>query len=928
MGGFISRFRDCVEQQYSWLAQHGCFGSPVPEVPAGALVLERIISEDKAAAGCAGRHMLGARLSQVRLVRDAPGLRAGTRLLLKEYTDIEAQASECPVKLDLLKRSLTLGADSAYADNPLLVLPRAISFGEHPGALYDLWDTDLERYLAEVKLAHGPDQRLVGRKILDALRRSAEAVDSFHRAGGAHRDIKGSNFLCMLKDGELVRVGLSDFDLVGYVPGAAYKGGDVTRWLVENRVVIGTIDYLPVTFLRGKQGYDELPPTFLDEYAFGCMIRSLAFDLAARHDPGDGSITSWQRMEDLRRGDEWRPVARARGIEDLALLWWDLTDEGRISRPGAGRACTESRAQSYIGSRMEKVARGIALMQEGRGAELRKDKELRRAMLYRKGEDEGRKAERWQHARRAFAAAALVGLSLAAGTQQYLRQQERTHAEEERRSYAQSLDGLAKRAAAEHLSPRSLGEFIAAVERKSDVDLATVEPRLRTGTRKVFPFLLTPQLEQFYTGADTPSGYLLDYLLARYRLKGLKRDARIIDRFITYAERLTFEWSTQHNDRLQPAIWRFAPLLEAPRVFADASQERKERLARLQQKGLCAAVMALRHYNAQSKTFPGIRDLANVKVAGSGPASIDLLQEQFLIPFIAAIAEYPDLDSILAPARLKPMDSDPSTREIVNYARSLPPLQLHDLYSMIADSGRTACRLLVNGDGKSFWRARITGTVVERKAMSDLEPGYWGDERAQSVLAQHHVLLMISMSYRLRVLENLSDPGGAAHKRIARELGRGAEQYFANIRSAADDLRRCRNALQFYMDARTKGDALPEYLYLPSIPATSSSVVPRNMLPECGATMMYAGNAMLTGDTCKVRKIVEDILQSTKMNSSRDVWGILLATRGVRAEWVCPNILTERDFIRVLGYVNESGYVNWSGYMKESCNGAYEKKKE
>jgi Protein kinase domain len=162
--------------------------------------------------------------------------------------------------------------------------------GDHDGLLFFVMDFVTGTDLRELLLKSGA---LEPHRAVDLVHQCASALDSAHRSGLVHRDVKPANILITVRDGA-EHAYLTDFGLA--------KRSETAAALTARGVVVGTVDYMAPEQITGAH-----IDARTDIYALGCVFfqmltgkvpyereNSLATLFAHVHDPApalEGKIT-------------------------------------------------------------------------------------------------------------------------------------------------------------------------------------------------------------------------------------------------------------------------------------------------------------------------------------------------------------------------------------------------------------------------------------------------------------------------------------------------------------------------------------------------------------------------------------------------------------------------------------------------------------
>ena len=142
---------------------------------------------------------------------------------------------------------------AATLDHPNVV--RTIASGEDGGVLYLVMEYVNGIDLRELLRREG---RLEPRRAVELVRQAGEALDTAHRAGLVHRDVKPGNILVEHSpEGE--RAYVCDFGLARHVSSVGSLTGD--------RGFVGTVDYVAPEQIRGGSVGGRA-----DLYALGCVL--------------------------------------------------------------------------------------------------------------------------------------------------------------------------------------------------------------------------------------------------------------------------------------------------------------------------------------------------------------------------------------------------------------------------------------------------------------------------------------------------------------------------------------------------------------------------------------------------------------------------------------------------------------------------------
>jgi tRNA A-37 threonylcarbamoyl transferase component Bud32 len=182
-------------------------------------------------------------MGAVYLAEDREGQRVALKLLSPELAHDER------FRQRLLRESRL----AATLDHPNVV--RTIASGEDSGVLYLVMEyvngTDLRKLLRR-------EGRLDPRRATELVRQAGEALDTAHRAGLVHRDVKPGNILVEhTPEGE--RAYVCDFGLARHVSSVGSLTGD--------RGFVGTVDYVAPEQIRGGSVDGRA-----DIYALGCVL--------------------------------------------------------------------------------------------------------------------------------------------------------------------------------------------------------------------------------------------------------------------------------------------------------------------------------------------------------------------------------------------------------------------------------------------------------------------------------------------------------------------------------------------------------------------------------------------------------------------------------------------------------------------------------
>jgi serine/threonine-protein kinase len=165
---------------------------------------------------------------------------------------------------------------------------------EHPNIVpvYDAGESDGVLFLA-MRVIRGTDLRRIidegggmdPRRITRLLRHVASALDTAHRAGLVHRDVKPGNIL-VVADGEDEHAYLADFGLTKQV----LSDSGLTR----TGQFMGTIDYVAPEQIRGGK-----VSGLTDEYSLGCVMYEGLTGEAPFHKDQDVAVM-FSHLEDAR----------------------------------------------------------------------------------------------------------------------------------------------------------------------------------------------------------------------------------------------------------------------------------------------------------------------------------------------------------------------------------------------------------------------------------------------------------------------------------------------------------------------------------------------------------------------------------------------------------------------------------------------------
>jgi serine/threonine protein kinase len=813
-----SGLEEYIEEQYGWLKRQNLFTAPLPVLKSSQISRGKLIA-----------HTNKAEIFEATI--DAHSMHSPSGFVVKDYTGFDqylrsVEPENRVAARQLFARGITLAAQSTFQGSDDLVLPRALVFGDQISLVFERWDTDLLQYVQQLR-RECLDQKMLGEKIFQLLRQSAQVLSSFHKAGNMHYDIKPSNFFIRDK-AENILVGLSDFDLVGYQPGMFASSSNATKAL--NDVTFGTPRYMPKALQQGEYSRASAPRRFFDKYAFGVSIGELAFDLDFESPVDAGPLTRMLKHEDHRKSDTWRAIAQARGYEDLGYLWLYLTDEG------------PKRGTDDFGE----VVEMLDLIAHGQGSKVRKDRNVKKALIYRDGEEAGNRTVLRRRVKIGAAAAAVAGV-LATGGLIWRRDAQAMR-------YAQSLEGLARTAAKEKLRPSTIVAFTAAaVEQFKRRDMPAYLKQRKDDPHLIFPFFTHMDMGTRYQhGKSSLSAYFLDELVT---LAVMTKDPDIFKWTGDWADGLEMDWEAEQSEKVMPMVGRFAPVLHLKNIVSKQSYN----LA------LHAAAIALHQYDARSQSFQGIRE--------SGPiVSISLRQQHFLQPMMHSILQSPDLDSILDARQLEPLRKsttsqqagDDQLAQISNYVRQLRPLRKKDVLDMTANSAIAACRALVAPDGKSYWAAEVKdGAVLRRGMRGAREPDYRLPPEQQPVLTQDLTSLYLAVGYAWNAL----------HAN-------------AIVHPSSRELSDCMRRLASYYRRHKGVRALPqEYLFLPS-----SVEKVQNRDRELLGPMQYIYGSALFGDDTSVRNTLSEVFATQPFNANTKYPGLLNGVRMTVADWYgyCP----------------------------------------
>jgi hypothetical protein len=274
------------------------------------------------------------------------------------------------------------------------------------------------------------------------------------------------------------------------------------------------------------------------------------------------------------------------------------------------------------------------------------------------------------------------------------------------------------------------------------------------------------------------------------------------------------------------------------------------------------------------------------------------------------MARSPYLGRILNPTR---EDKDFHARYHIE--GRLAVVRLSVFYRMLLDSAVTASQAFVRSqDGKSFARAVLdrSGRVERRQAHTDLEPGYFGNEDEQAVQTQTHVAVLLGISERLRILDQLtgddaSDWAVRSRTQLRDELGNQYGSFIATLRDGAAVLRECQARLFRYLHG---ADWRREYLFLPGGERRS----PPNLPFEVYGAAMYAYTLGHLGRVAEHRQALREIFANVRdhfpesENQRRLPYtpGLFFPGRYGRPEWVGSVLPAHGLLLRNLEYLQPS----------------------
>ena len=182
-------------------------------------------------------------MGAVYLAEDRDGRRVALKLLSPELAHDER----------FRQRFLRESRLAATLDHPNVV--RTIASGEDGGVLYLVMEYVNGIDLRELLRREG---RLEPRRAVELVRQAGEALDTAHRAGLVHRDVKPGNILVEhTPEGE--RAYVCDFGLARHVSSVGSLTGD--------RGFVGTVDYVAPEQIRGGSVDGRA-----DLYALGCVL--------------------------------------------------------------------------------------------------------------------------------------------------------------------------------------------------------------------------------------------------------------------------------------------------------------------------------------------------------------------------------------------------------------------------------------------------------------------------------------------------------------------------------------------------------------------------------------------------------------------------------------------------------------------------------
>jgi len=190
-----------------------------------------------------GKLLARGAMGAVYLAENREGRRVALKLLSPELAHDER----------FRQRFLRESRLAATLDHPNVV--RTIASGEHGGVLYLVMEYVNGNDLRELLRREG---RLDPRRATELVRQAGQALDTAHRAGLVHRDVKPGNILVEhTPEGE--RAYVCDFGLARHVSSVGSLTGD--------RGFVGTVDYVAPEQIRGGSVDGRA-----DIYALGCVL--------------------------------------------------------------------------------------------------------------------------------------------------------------------------------------------------------------------------------------------------------------------------------------------------------------------------------------------------------------------------------------------------------------------------------------------------------------------------------------------------------------------------------------------------------------------------------------------------------------------------------------------------------------------------------
>jgi serine/threonine protein kinase len=765
-------------------------------------------------------------------------LDASPRGLVVKFLKGLSDEAKFPGALNYVAREIARSQDAVHQANAFLRLIKA--YGCTGSELFTVQDKYDQHALDFIKPFWNGDRADLVQAVAHIGTDVATGLHLFHNGGGIHRDLKPWDIGINHCQGLIEKVLITD---LGQAHRAKPGGENSTTVISYGGRIIGHIDYLCDEILRGTN-IEDVPAMRIDGFALGMVMKRLL----TRNGFGF-STTGYTGIEDrqafLSHSEQWTEPERALHMVINRLV-----------------------SKEFPYSEMGEAAKYLEFVKRENYASVLNDPMHREAWTFRFSERKNKLLRRWRTAKRAAAFGTVLGLVATISVSPLLNEirQQREHEAASRevverlQPYLQSVEGLARRGAFAPDSPLRTSFEDAAWRRWKSGDYLTTKPNSQLGvTQPIFFWGKWGGLKEL-SGKSAPSEFDMERRRMVYEHFG---DIRDLEDYAEHARYVDFDVQKFENrpttDFTVPHIGRFAShLAEVPALLRSLEQRivdpavspgEKTRIRasltpirQLYNTSLDAAALALRHYNKNEKVFGGV---------GVTSATPDIYREHIFMPLVIASVYSEDRDVILNP-RLRYAKGGSYT-EIQLFISNTQPIALSDLFRMIADSGLTTARVLVDNEGRMV------------------------DSSRKEAVPQKHEQLLLSMARRVEVLDRLldqSDQWGTAQQKLLKdELGNKYPTYETYLQTTRRELHECVDRLLNY-ERKKLGDA-------PIVPVDWAST-----LPDSYGTSLKLEARVKLGMRNEAKATAEAMLAKAKMNVNEGLFENSMVETMQRYGWL------------------------------------------